>query len=28
MGVDASRHRAIVQGAGTAMRLKASVLRK
>jgi CRP-like cAMP-binding protein len=28
MGVDASPHRAIVQGAGTAMRMKASVLRK
>jgi CRP-like cAMP-binding protein len=28
MGVDASRHRAIVQGFGTAMRLRASVLRK
>jgi CRP-like cAMP-binding protein len=28
MGVDASPHRAIVQGLGTAMRLKASVLRK
>lgn len=28
MGVNASRHRAIVQGAGTAMRLGASLLRK
>ena len=28
MGVDASPHQAIVQGAGTAMRMKASVLRK
>jgi CRP-like cAMP-binding protein len=28
MGVDASPHRAIVQGAGTAMRLKASALRR
>jgi CRP-like cAMP-binding protein len=28
MGVDASPHRAIVQGAGTAMRMKASALRK
>jgi CRP-like cAMP-binding protein len=28
MGVDASPHRAIVQGAGTAMRMKAAVLRK
>jgi CRP-like cAMP-binding protein len=28
MGVDSSRHRAIVQGFGTAMRLRASVLRK
>ena len=28
MGVDTSPHRAIVQGAGTAMRMKASVLRK
>src|ERR1051325_8896877 len=28
MGVDASPHRAITQGAGTAMRMKASALRK
>lgn len=28
MGVDASPHRAVVQGAGTAMRMKASALRK
>jgi CRP-like cAMP-binding protein len=28
MGVDASPHRAIIQGEGTAMRMKASVLRK
>ena len=28
MGVDASRQRAVVQGAGTAMRMKASALRK
>lgn len=28
MGVDASPHRAIIQGAGTAVRMKASVLRK
>ena len=28
MGVDASRHRAIVQGSGTVMRLRASVLRR
>ena len=28
MGVDTSPHRAIVQGAGTAMRMKASVMRK
>ena len=28
MGVDASPHRAVVQGAGTAVRMKASVLRK
>jgi CRP-like cAMP-binding protein len=28
MGADASRHRAIVQGSGTAMRLRASALRK
>src|SRR5215216_1156265 len=28
MGVDTSPHRAIVQGLGTALRLKASVLRK
>ncbi|HEY0079599.1 MAG TPA: Crp/Fnr family transcriptional regulator [Pyrinomonadaceae bacterium] len=28
MGVDTSQHRSIIQGAGTAMRMKASVLRK
>src|SRR5215207_1717602 len=28
MGVDTSPHRAIVQGAGTAMRMKASVMRE
>jgi CRP-like cAMP-binding protein len=28
MGVDTSQHRAIIQGAGTAMRMKASALRK